>query len=164
MRRFIFFLLTILSIDTQAGSTDPSRIETRYGVVDIAEHADTIDLRFRGKPVRSVSALGASLYRVTPHGEREFVIADNVTPGLNCRHVYVLIELRTDGKAIASEPFGECNELEGLELHGASPIIRLREPASLGKSSAPARFEWRDGKIVALLGRVITKAASRKSK
>lgn len=164
MRSFLFCLLTILSIDTQAESMDPSRIETRYGIVDVAEHSDTVDLRFRGKLVRSVAALGASLYRVTPHGQREFVIVDNLTPGLHCRHVYVLIELRADGKAMASEPFGECKELEGVEFHAESPIVRLKEPASLRKSSVSARFEWRNGKIVELPGSVTARPASGKSR
>lgn len=154
MQPLLFFLLAFLSTSAQTGSAGTVKIDTRYGVVDVAENPDTVAIRFQGKVLSTVEALGASLYRITPKDEREFVIVDNFTSGLHCHHVFVLVELDADGKVSTSEPFGVCKELEGVEFHGDAPVIRLREPYIPGqrKSSVSATFEWRSGKIVELPG------------
>lgn len=77
MQSILFCLLAILSIDAQGGSKDTTQIETRYGTVEVATHSDTLDIRFRGKVVRSVDAPDALLYRITPKDQREFVLVDN---------------------------------------------------------------------------------------
>ncbi len=150
MRLLSFFLLTLLSTIAQAAGAGTERIDTRYGVVDVVENPDTVTIRFQGKVLSTVKALGASLYRVNPKDEREFVVVDNFTSGLYCHHVFVLVELHAGGKASTSEPFGECKELAGVAFHAGAPVIRLREPAIPGrrKSSIPAAYEWRSGKIV----------------
>lgn len=160
MRWLFFYLLVVLSIGVQAQSKDTKRLETRYGTMSVAGHADFVDIVFGDDLVRSFEALDASLYRVTPQGQREFVIVDVLTPGLNCHHVFVLVELHSYSNAMVSEPFGECKELQGVEFHGESPVIRLREPDISGrrKSLVSSDFEWRNGKIVELSGTVGTKA------
>lgn len=154
MRWLLFCLLAILSIGVQAGTGDKTRIEKGYGIIDVAEHSETVDIRFRGKVVHSVQALGASLYHVTPNSKREFVVVDALTPGLHCRHVFLLVELYADGKAIASNPFGTCKELRSVEFNGDAPRIRLGEPdiPERRRSREPTDFEWRDGRIVQGLG------------
>src|SRR5205823_813181 len=107
----------------QAATKDPTRIDTRYGLVDTIERADTTTVRFRGKAVGMLPAFGASLYRIAPSGAREFVIVDGWTPGQHCHHVFLLVELFADGNAAASKPFGECKELQGAELRGDAPVV-----------------------------------------
>jgi hypothetical protein len=160
MRSILVYLLMLLSIGAQAAPRDTARIETRYGIVDVASHGDSVDIRFQGKVVSSVEASGASLYRVTPKGQGEFVIVDALTSGLHCHHVYVLLELSDDGSVIASNPFGACKELEGVDFRGESPLIHLGEPAVAGdaKSAARTDFEWRDGNVVQVSGQAPVKA------
>jgi hypothetical protein len=160
MRSILVYLLMLLSVGAQAAPPDPARIETRYGSVDVASHGDSVDIRFQGKVVSSVEASGASLYRVAPNGRSEFVIVDALTSGLHCHHVYVLLELSDDGSVIASNPFGACKELEGVEFRGESPLLHLGEPAVAGSSKSSARtdFEWRDGNVVQVWDQTPVKA------
>jgi hypothetical protein len=145
-----------------AASRNATRIDTRYGIVDVVDHAGTVDIRFRGEVVRSIEALGASLYRVTPDGQREFVIVDAMTPGLHCRHVFVLVDISSDGEVIASNPFGACKEFKGVELRGEAPVIHLGEPDVPGRTNplATMDFESRDGNIVQVSGQAATRPAS----
>lgn len=157
MRCLILYLLMIVSFGVQAGSDDANRIETRYGTVDTVEHQlDTVDIRFRGKVVRSVEALAASLYRVTPNSQREFIIVDALIPGMYCHHFFVLVELYADGNADVSDQFGECQELEGTKFRGAAPLILLSDPYVPGSSRprGKTKFEWRHGSIVQVSGDV----------
>jgi hypothetical protein len=157
MRCFLFYLLMIVSFGVQAGSDDANRIETRYGIMDTVEHnLDTVDIRFRGKVVRSVEALGASLYRITPNSQREFVIVDALIPGMYCHHFFVLVELYADGKAVASDQFGECQELRGAKFQGEEPLILLSDPYVPGRSRPRGKteFEWRHGSIVQVSGKI----------
>jgi hypothetical protein len=154
MRWPLFYLFAILPIGVQAGASDTARIATRYGIIEVTEHPDTVDIRFRGKVVHSVKALGASLYRVTSNSQREFVVVDALTPGLHCHHVFLLVEMYADGKAIASNPVGTCKELRSVEFNGDVPRSRLGEPdiPERRQSMKLTDFEWRDGRIVQVLG------------
>jgi hypothetical protein len=162
MRWIFLYLLALVSLSVQAAGTDTTRIQTRYGTLNTAKNADTVDIRFRNKVVRSIDALDASLYRVTPKDQREFIVVDALTPGLNCHHVFVLVEVLANGNATASEPFGECKELQGVEFHGESPVVRLGEPDISGqrKSSVSSGFEWRNGNMVELSGTAAAKPAN----
>jgi hypothetical protein len=145
----------IVSIGVHAETRDTARIETRYGIMDVVEHhLDTVDIRFQGKVVRSFEALNASLYRVTPNSQREFVIVDALTPGMYCHHFFILIELHSDGQVIASRPFGTCKELKGVKFRGETLLVQLVGPYVPGrpKSATPADFEWLNGNIVQLSG------------
>ena len=154
MRSIFFSFLLLSATGAQAEPRNPASIETRYGTVDVVSRADSVDIRFQGKVASSVAASGASLYRVTPHGASDFVLVDASTPGLHCRHVFVLLELSNDGSVTASNPFGSCKELTGVEFRGESPLIHLGEPATAGhgKSAATTDFEWRDGNMVQVAG------------
>jgi hypothetical protein len=162
MRSFLFSLLMAVSIGAQADSANLERIETRYGTVDVREHSGGVDIRFRGKVVRSAEAASASLYRVTPNGKREFVIVDGWAPGLYCHHVFYLVELHTDGKAVASNQFGACQELRGAKFQGEDPLILLSDPYVPGqnRSSGTTNFEWKNGSIVQVSGEVPAKPPS----
>jgi hypothetical protein len=68
--RTMFILMALLDVTDWANAVCPEkpvsiceivRQNPVYGIVDVAELSDTVDLRFRGKIVRSV-ALNASLY------------------------------------------------------------------------------------------------------
>lgn len=150
MRRLLILLSMAAAIHVQAATTDPTRIDTRYGQLDTVERADTTTVRFRGKTVGMLPAFGASLYRITQSGPREFVIVDGWTPGLHCHHVFLLVEVFADGNAAASKPFGECKELQGAEMRGETPVVRLGEPyiPERGQSLALTDFEWKNGTMV----------------
>ena len=154
MRQGLFGLLMAMAIVVPAAGRDTgrvaTRIDTRYGVVDVVDRADTVDIRFKGEVVRSLEAPGASLFRVPPRDGREFVIVDAMQPGLHCRHVFVLVEIAADGEVVASNPFGECKELKGVVFRDGAPLIRLGDPVVAGQGAAPATtdFESRDGNIV----------------
>jgi len=126
------------------------------------EHEGGVDIRFQGKVVRSAEVDSASLYRVTPNGKREFVIVDGWTPGLYCHHVFYLVELYADGKAVASDQFGACKELQGAKFQGETPLILLSDPYVPGRSrsSETAGFEWKNGSIVQVSGELPAKSAS----
>lgn len=143
-----------VSIGTQAESANLARIATRHGTVEVTGHPGGVDIRFRGKVVRFAEVDSASLYRVTPHGEREFVIVDGSTPGLYCHHVFYLVELYADGKAVASNRFGACQELKGAKFRGEDPLILLSDPYVPGRSRSPGstNFEWKNGSIVQVSG------------
>lgn len=162
MRSLLFSLLITVSIGAQAESANLQRIETRYGTVDVMEHEGSVDIRFQGKVVRSAEVDSASLYRVTPNGKREFVIIDGWTPGLYCHHVFYMVELYADGKAVASDQFGVCKELQGAKFQGETPLILLSDPYVSGRSRSPetAGFEWKNGNIVQVSGEVPAKSAS----
>jgi hypothetical protein len=140
--------------ETQEAGRVATRIDTRYGSVDVVDRADTVDIRFRGEVVRSLEAPGASLFRVPPRDGREFVIVDAMQPGLHCRHVFVLVEIAADGEVVASNPFGECKELKGVAFKDGAPLIRLADPVVAGQGTPPATtdFESRDGNIVQVAG------------
>jgi hypothetical protein len=162
MRWLLISVLLMVFTGTEARSSDRTRIETRYGTVDLGENHGTVDIRFRGKVVRSVEALGASLYRVTPRDQREFAIVDALTPGLHCHHFFMLVEVSPDGKPVVSDPFGECKELQGVEFHDDSPLVRLSEPYIPGRdmSSESSGFAWRNGNIVEVSGQTAPKPVS----
>ena len=165
MRQGLFGLLMAMAIVIPAAGRDTgrvaTRIDTRYGVVDVVDRADTVDIRFRGEVVRSLEAPAASLFRVPPRDGREFVIVDAMQSGLHCRHVFVLVEIAADGEVVASNPFGECKELKGVAFRDGAPLIRLGDPVIAGQRAAPATtdFESRDGNIVQVTGSVPTPAA-----
>ena len=160
MRQRLFGLLMAMAIVVPAAGRDTgrvaTRIDTRYGVVDVVDRADTVDIRFKGEVVRSLEAPSASLFRVPPRDGREFVIVDAMQSGLHCRHVFVLVEIAADGEVVASNPFGECKELKGVAFRDGAPLIRLGDPVVAGQSAAPATtdFESRDGNIVQVAGAV----------
>jgi hypothetical protein len=160
MRQGLFGLLMAMAIVVPAAGRDTgrvaTRIDTRYGVVDVVDRADTVDIRFKGEVVRSLAAPGASLFRVPPRDGREFVIVDAMQAGLHCRHVFVLVEIAADGEVVASNPFGECKELKGVAFRDGAPLIRLGDPviAGQGASAVTTDFESRDGNIVQVAGAV----------
>jgi hypothetical protein len=162
MRSFLFSVLMALSIGAQAESTNLEQIETRYGTVDVMERSGGVDIRFRGGVVRSAEVESASLYHVTPNGGREFVIVDGWTPGLYCHHVFYLVELYADGKAVASNQFGVCQELRGAKFQGENPLILLSNPYVPGRShsSGETNFEWKNGSIVQVTGEVPARTSS----
>jgi len=148
----IGFWLMVLSTSAQAANANLERIETRYGTVDVVEHPGGVDIRFKGKVVRSVKAVSASLSCITPNGKREFVIVDGWTPGLYCHHVFHLVELYADGKAVASDQFGECKELRGARFQGKTPLVLLSDPYIPGRERLrkTTSFAWKNGRIVRL--------------
>ena len=154
MRQGLFGLLMGMSMIVPAVAQEAgrvaTRIDTRYGIVDVVDRADTVDIRFRGEVVRSLEAPGASLFRVPPRDGREFVIVDAMQPGQHCRHVFVLVEIAADGEVVASNPFGECKELKGVAFKDGAPLIRLADPVGAGHDAPPVTtdFESRDGNIV----------------
>lgn len=86
-------------------------------------------------------------------GQREFIIVDGWTPGLYCHHVFYLVEVYADGKAVASDQFGACHELQGATRRGGRLLISLSDPYIPGKrASGPTSFEWKNGGIVEVSG------------
>ena len=162
MRFFLFSLLIAISVGACAEGVNLQQIETRYGTVDVLEHSSSVDIRFQGKVVCSAEVESASLYRITPKGQREFVIIDGWTPGLYCHHVFYLVEVYADGKAVASDKFGACHELQGAQVRGEYPLIRLSDPDVPGRhvSSRLTSFEWKNGSIVQVSGEVSEKSPS----
>lgn len=137
-------------VSAEVGHGGQTQIATRYGNVDVVDTSDAVAIRVRGKVVRSIDALGASLHRVTPRDQREFVLVDASTPGLHCHHFFVLLELSDSGKPVVSKPFGECKELQGVVFHGDVPFIRLCDPYIAGRKtpSGATDVEWRNGAIM----------------
>jgi hypothetical protein len=160
MRQGLFGLLMGAAVMIPAAGQETgrvaTRIDTRYGTVDVVDRADTVDIRFRGEVVRSLEAPAASLFRVPPRDGREFVIVDAMQPGLHCRHVFVLVEIAADGEVVASNPFGECKELKGVAFKEGAPLIRLADPVPAAPGTPPVTtdFESRDGNIVQVTGTV----------
>jgi hypothetical protein len=158
MRQRLFGLLMGAAVMVPAACQEAgrvaTRIDTRYGIVDVVDRADTVDIRFRGEVVRSLEAPGASLFRVPPRDGREFVIVDAMQSGLHCRHVFVLVEIAAEGEVVASNPFGECKELKGVAFKDGAPLIRLANPVVSGQGTPPVTtdFESRDGNIVQVAG------------
>ena len=109
-------------------------------------------LNAQGKVVRSAEALAVSFYRVMPKNGREFV--DGLRPGMYCHHVFYLIELYADGKAVVSDQFGACKELRGAKFQGQVPLILLSDPYVPGRSRSRAstNFAWKNGSIVQVSG------------
>lgn len=162
MRFFLLFLLISISTGACAEGVNLQRIETRYGTLDVLDRSSSVDIRFQGKVVRSTEVETASLYRITPKGQREFVIVDGWSPALYCHHVFYLVEVYANGEAVASDQFGACRELQGAQVRGEHPLIRLSDPDVLGGhvSSKSTSFEWKNGSIVQVSDEVSEKSPS----
>jgi hypothetical protein len=104
-----------------------SSVATRYGAVSaIPASEQRSALLFKGKPVARMDG-DASLSKLALRGERDYVLADASLPGLNCRHVYVLLEVGAEGGPAVSAPFGNCLTLFGARLQDGDAVVQLAE-------------------------------------
>jgi hypothetical protein len=100
------------------------------------------------RPVTEVPASEVSLYRVTPHGDTEYIIVELWQPGLNCHRSYLILALHAEGKSESSRVFGECTEIRGAS-HVSSGLQVELQPTVRPAASRALR-EWyvfSDGKV-----------------
>ncbi|TFW10759.1 hypothetical protein E4L96_22305, partial [Massilia arenosa] len=143
---------------------DRQRVDTRYGTVEVRENPAGAEVLFKGQVVRRISALGASLYKGSSHGEHEYVVVEMLKRAGSCGHAFVFLEVFANGTAQVSKDFGECRELRAVEFNGAGqPFLRLQEPYAAGAAAsqnATADYVWKDGQIVQVAGSAAANAAS----
>lgn len=143
---------------------DRQRVDTRYGTVEVRENPAGAEVLFKGQVVRRISALGASLYKGSSHGEHEYVVVEMLKRAGSCGHAFVFLEVFANGTAQVSKDFGECRELRAVEFNGAGqPFLRLQEQYAAGAAAsqnATADYVWKDGQIVQVAGSAAANAAS----
>jgi hypothetical protein len=88
-----------------------------------------------GKPVARMNG-DASLLKLAIRTERDYVLADALLPGLNCRHEFVLLEVGAEGKPVVSAPFGSCMSLFSARLQDGKAVVQLTEAAAETQGSA----------------------------
>jgi hypothetical protein len=127
---------------------EPPGVATRYGQVSVIPASEARSaLLFKGKPVARIKG-DASLHKLAIHSDKEYVLADAESPGLNCRHEFVLLEIGAEGTPAVSNPFGQCMTLLGARLEDGKAVVQLAEAARSDPASAPVHeFVVADGRV-----------------
>jgi hypothetical protein len=132
-----------------AAASAADRINSRYGDISAARRDEgTFDISLNTKPVTALFASDVSLYRVTPHGDTEYIIVELWQSGLNCQHSYVMLALHAEGKAETSRVFGQCTELRGASHVRGGVQVELRPIVQPDASKTVLeRYLFSNGKV-----------------
>jgi hypothetical protein len=123
-------------------------VATRYGPVStLPASEERSALLFKGKPFARMKG-DASLHKLVLHGEKDYVLADAESPGLHCRHEFMLLEIGAEGAPAVSSPFGECMMLFGARLQDGKAVVQLVESVRTGQASPQVHeFAFADGRL-----------------
>lgn len=145
-------LLALILWSACAGlHAEDRNVVTRYGPVSVLPASEERSaLLFKGKPFARMKG-DAVLHKLAIHSDKEYVLADAESPGLNCRHEFMLLEVRDDGPPAVSAPFGQCMTLLGARLQDGNAVVQLAEAAHADPASAPVHeFVFADGRLSAV--------------
>jgi hypothetical protein len=145
-------LLALILCSACAGLHAEDRsVVTRYGPVTVIPASEERSaILFKGKPVARMQG-DAVLHKLAIHSETEYVLADAESPGLNCRHEFMLLEVKDDGAPAVSAPFGQCMTLLGARLQDGKAVVQLAEAVRADLVSAPVHeFAFAEGQVSAL--------------
>ena len=117
-------LFVVAGCLSAASASAADRVASRYGDLSAARRDEgTFVIALNAKPVAEVVADEVSLYRVTPHGDTDYIVVELWQPGLNCHHSYVVLALHAAGKVEKSRVFGECSDLSAAtHVHGGVQV------------------------------------------
>jgi hypothetical protein len=123
-------------------------VATRYGPVSVIPASEERSaLLVKGKPVARMKG-DASLHKLAIRSDKDYVLADAESPGLNCRHEFMLLEIGGEGAPALSSPFGNCMTLIGARLQDGKAVVQLAEAAGADLASAPVHeFVFADGRM-----------------
>jgi hypothetical protein len=124
------------------------KADTRYGPVSVIPASEARSaLLFKGTPVARMQG-DASLHKLAIRSEKEYVLADAESPGLNCRHEFLLLEIGAQGAPAVSSPFGTCMTLFGARLQDGKAVVQLAEAARADLASSQVHeFAFVDGRV-----------------
>jgi hypothetical protein len=123
-------------------------VTTRYGPVSVIPASEERSaLLFKGKPVARMKG-DASLHKLAIRSDKDYVLADAESPGLNCRHEFVLLEIGAEGAPAVSGTFGSCMTLLGARLQEGKAVVQLAEAVRADLASAQVHeFVFADGRV-----------------
>jgi hypothetical protein len=144
----LLLLLLSAGAGLHAGETT---VATRYGPVSVLPASEERSaLLFKGQPVGRMKG-DASLRKLALHGDNDYVLADAESPGLHCRHEFVLMEIGAGRAPAVSAPFGECMTLFGARLQDGKAVVQLADAVRADPASASVHeFAVADGRVEAL--------------
>jgi hypothetical protein len=142
-------LLLVAACFAAVPAAAADRISSRYGEISATPRDEgSFVVTLNSKPVTEVPASEVFLYRVTPQGDTEYIIAELWQPGLNCRRSYVILAVHPGGKAQTSSVFGACTELHGAAHVRGGVQVELRPTVQPDSSKALLeRYVFSDGKV-----------------
>ena len=144
-------LLALLLLPACAGlhASEPGvTVTSRNGEVSVIPASEERSaILFKGKPVARLNG-DASLHKLAIRSDKDYVLADAETPGLNCRHEFLLLELGAEGAPVVSNPFGNCMTLLGARLQDGKAVVQLAEAVRSGLVSARVHeFVFDNGRV-----------------
>ena len=144
-----FLLMACLMAAGACQATDNTRLETRFGKVEVRSSANATTIVHKGEVALTIAADDASLLRVSTTSGNELIIVQAWRPGLHCRHTFWLLDLADKAKPVASKAFGECMELAGAGFLDGFPVVHLKTPFIDASEVAQsmASYQWRQGEV-----------------
>jgi hypothetical protein len=141
-------LVILLLSSTACLHAEEQSVATRYGPVSVLPASEARSaLLFKGKPLARMQG-DASLHKLAIHSDREYVLADAESPGLNCRHEFVLLEIGAEGGPAVSGPFGKCMTLFGARLQDGKAVVQLADAVRTDPASPQIHeFAFADGRL-----------------
>ena len=132
---------------------DQVGVSTRHGTLSvIPASAERSALLFNRQPIARMNG-DASLHKLAIRAERDYVLADAMVPGLNCKHEFVLIEIRAEGAPAVSKPFGQCMTLFGARLQDSKAVVQLEEAVADAQGATRVHeFAFAAGRLEELPG------------
>jgi hypothetical protein len=126
-------------------------VATRYGPVSVLPASEERSaLLFKGQPVGRMKG-DASLRKLAIHSDNDYVLADAESPGLHCRHEFVLMEIGAGRAPAVSAPFGECMTLFGARLQDGKAVVQLADAVRADPAATSVHeFAFADGRVEAL--------------
>jgi hypothetical protein len=145
--------LSILSICAGLHADDRTAVATRYGMVSVIPASEERSaLLFRNKPLARMNG-DASLYKLSIRAERDYVLADAMRPGLDCKHEFLLLDIGAEGAPAVSAPFGHCMTLFGARLQDGKAVVQLAESPAVERAHMRVHeFSFEEGKVRELPG------------
>ncbi len=145
--------LSLLCACAGLRADDHTAVATRHGAVSVIPASEERSaLLFKGKPVARMQG-DASLHKLAIRAERDYVLADAMLPGLNCKHAFVLLEIGTESGPVVSAPFGQCMTLFGARLQDGKAIVQLADAPAVERARMRVHeFSFEEGKMRELPG------------
>jgi hypothetical protein len=143
-------LLSLLSAGAGLHAAETT-VATRYGPVSVLPASEERSaLLFKGQPVGRMKG-DASLRKLAIHSDNDYVLADAESPGLHCRHEFVLMEIGAGRAPAVSAPFGECMTLFGARLQDGKAVVQLADAVRADPAATSVHeFAFADGRVEAL--------------
>jgi hypothetical protein len=149
----VFLSFACARLQAEAQADDQASVTTRHGAVRVIPASEERSaLLFNNKPVARMNG-DATLHKLAIRGERDYVLADAMVPGLTCKHEFVLMEIGAEGAPSVSAPFGLCMTLFGARLQDGKAVVQLEEAVADARGERRVHeFAFAGGRLEALPG------------